>query len=164
MKIGIISDSHDSHSGVLKAVEIFNEENVDYILHAGDIISPFTARAFADVRNATFIAVYGNNDGEKLFLASTIKGFGGQIHENVLHTEIQGRKIFMTHIPSTIEEVIETGHYDLVIYGHTHRQDIRQVGNTLVINPGESTDWLTGKSSVVILNLEDMHYKVVKIK
>jgi len=164
MKIGIISDSHDSHGGVLKAIEIFNKEKVEYILHAGDIISPFTARAFSNVTSATFIAVFGNNDGEKLLLTSTIQSFGGQIHENVLHTEIQGKKIFMTHIPSTIDEVIETGHYDLVIYGHTHRQDIRKIGKTLVINPGESTDWITGKSSLVILDLEDMHYKVVKIK
>lgn len=164
MKIGIISDSHDSHAGVLKAVEIFKEEKVDYILHAGDIVSPFTARAFANVENATFIAVFGNNDGEKLFLASTIQSFGGQIHENVLNIEIDGKKIFMTHVPSTIEDVIASGHYDLVIYGHTHRQDIRKVGNTLVINPGESTDWITGKSSVVILDLSDMHYRVVKIK
>lgn len=164
MKIGIISDSHDSHSGVSKAVNIFNEEKVDYVLHAGDIVSPFTARLFANVENATFIAVFGNNDGEKLSLASTIQSFGGQIHKNSLNTEIGGRKIFMTHIPSTIEEIIETGFYDLVIYGHTHQQNIIRVGNTLVVNPGESTDWVAGRSSVVILNLKDMHYKVVKFK
>ena len=70
----------------------------------------------------------------------------------------------MTHVPSTLDEVISSGEYDLVIYGHTHKQDIRKVGNTLVVNPGESTDWLTGKSNVVILELKDMTYKVVPIE
>ena len=55
MQIGIISDSHDHHSNVLRAIEIFNESNVEYVLHAGDIVSPFTAKAFADLRIAKFI-------------------------------------------------------------------------------------------------------------
>jgi putative phosphoesterase len=59
--------------------------------------------------------------------------------------------------------VTRSGKYDLVIYGHTHRQDIRTEGNTLVINPGETTDWLTDKSNVVILELDDMSYEVMPI-
>ena len=164
MKLGIISDSHDSHSGVLKAVKIFNDEKVDYVLHAGDIISPFTANAFANVTTAQLIAVYGNNDGEKIMLKTTIERFGGQIHQDAFIGELDDKKIFMTHVPIAIEEVVQSGNYDLVIYGHTHRQDIRKVNSTLVINPGESTDWLTGRSSVVILNTKGMDYKVVTIK
>jgi hypothetical protein len=94
MKIGIISDSHDHHANVLKAVEIFKNKNVEYILHAGDIISPFTARALSAVSNAKFIAVFGNNDGEKHILKSTIEGFcrkaspsgGGEIHKDPYHS------------------------------------------------------------------------------
>jgi len=51
----------------------------------------------------------------------------------------------------------------LVIYGHTHRQDIRKVGDTLVINPGEATDWITGNSSIVILETDDMSWEVVGV-
>ena len=164
MKIGIISDSHDAHENILKAVDIFNKEHVDYVLHAGDIVSPFSAGAFANLEKAKFIYVFGNCDGEKLFLSKTIKGFGGEANEYAYKGEIDGRKIFMTHVPSTLDEVIGSGEYDLVIYGHTHKQDIRKIGNTLVVNPGESTDWLTGKSNVVILELKDMTYKVVPIE
>ena len=156
MKIGIISDSHDHHQNVLEAIRIFNERNVDYILHAGDMVSPFTARAFADVKGGKFIAVFGNCDGEKLFLKSSIEDFGGEIHEHLYTGVIGGKQIFMTHIPTTLDEVVGSGKYNLVIYGHTHKQDIRKVGNTLVINPGEATDWITGKSAVVILELDDM--------
>ena len=159
MKIGIISDSHDHHQNSLMAVEIFNEKKVAYILHAGDIISPFTAKAFAKVTAAKFIAVFGNNDGEKLLLTSEIKKFGGEIYDDPYRGEIGGRRIFMTHKPSVLDEAAESGKYDLVIYGHTHKQDIRKVGASLVINPGELTDWVTGRSDLVILQLDNMSWE-----
>lgn len=164
MKVGIISDTHDAHENILKAVDIFNERKVEYILHAGDIISPFSAKAFAEVKGAVFISVFGNNEGERLFLRQTIEEFDGQIHEYAYRGQIAGRRIFMTHVPTTIDEVVQSGGFDLVIYGHTHKQDIRRVGDTLIINPGEATDWLTGKGCLVILELNDMSYEVVSIE
>ncbi len=162
MKIGIISDTHDHHKKIDAAVEIFNAQEVKYILHAGDIVSPFAAGAFAKVETAKFIAVFGNNEGEKLFLTSTIKGFGGEISA-CYKGEIGGKKIFMVHIPHCLDEVVKSQMYDLVIYGHTHRQDIRQVGDTLVINPGEATDWITGQSHLVVLETDDMSYEIVTV-
>ena len=163
MKIGIISDSHDHHVNTLKAIEVFNEHKVDYVLHAGDIVSPFTAKAFSKVEGTKFIAVFGNCDGEKVFLKKTIEDFGGKIKKHTYTGKIGGKRVFMTHMPNTLDEVINSGKFDLVIYGHTHRQDIRKVGNTLVINPGETTDWITGDSAVVILALDDMHTEVIKL-
>ena len=69
----------------------------------------------------------------------------------------------MTHLHNDIEEVVASGLYDLVIYGHTHSQDIRRVGKTMVINPGEATDWITNSANMVILDLDDMSYEVVSI-
>ena len=161
MKIGIISDTHDHHTNVIKAVGIFNEKQVKYVFHAGDIVSPFTAKAFADLRGAKFIAVFGNCDGEKIHLKETIEGFGGEVHDSFYNGQIANRKIFMTHRPDVIEEVAASSKYDLVIYGHTHRQDIRTAGKTLVVNPGEATDWLTGQPSIVIVELDDLSFQPV---
>ncbi len=164
MKVGIISDTHDAHASVDRAIEIFNERGVEYVFHAGDMVSPFTASAFSGLKTASFIAVFGNNEGEKLMVTNNIQRFGGQIHGYVYKGEIEGRRIFMEHVPTAIDEVVESGHYDLVIYGHTHKQDIRKIDNTLVVNPGEATDWLTGKSSLVIVELDDMSWEVVALK
>ena len=161
MKIGIISDTHDAHENICKVVEILNNRKVDFVLHAGDIISPFAAKAFAEVDGAEFIAVFGNSEGEKLFVKDVIEEFGGQIHEYAYKGTIGGRKIFMTHVPTAIEEVIASGNYDLVVYGHTHKQDIRKVGETLVVNPGEATNWLTGSSALVVVESNDLSYEVV---
>ncbi len=163
MKIGIISDTHDHHQNVLKAIEIFNASAVEFVLHAGDMVSPFTARAFGKVTGAKLITVFGNCDGEKEYLKTTIEQIGGENFEKIYKGQIAGRKIFMTHKPDIIDRAIDSGAYDLIIYGHTHKQDIRKVGKTLIINPGEATDWITGESFVVVLDLENMAYESIPL-
>jgi len=163
MKIGIITDTHDHHENVLKAVEIFNAHKVKYVLHAGDIVSPFAAVAFSRVEGAEFIAVLGNNEGELVILFEKIAEFGGRIYPDVYKGTIDGKRIFMTHRPSVIDEMAASGKFDLVIYGHTHKQDIRKVGDCLIINPGESTDWMTDTSCVVVVDTADMSHEVISL-
>ena len=163
MKIGIISDTHDHHVNVLKAIEVFNEHKVKYVLHAGDMVSPFTANAFSAVKDAKFIAVFGNCDGEKVMLKETIESFGGEIHPQSYEGQIDGKKIFMSHITATLNALAQSGNFDLIIYGHTHNQMTSKVGKTLIINPGETTDWVTGTSTIVILETEDMNAEVIEL-
>jgi len=163
MKIGIISDSHDHHANVLKAVEIFKNENVEYILHAGDIVSPFTAKAFGEVKNTKFIAVFGNNDGEKHILKSTIENFSGEIHKDPYHCTIADKKFLLTHKPEILDEAAASGKYDVIVYGHTHFKDIKTIGKTLIINPGEATDWLSGKGGLVILETDNLKIKEMEL-
>jgi len=41
MKVGIMSDSHDRLPYIKRAVDIFNRESVDLVLHAGDYVAHF---------------------------------------------------------------------------------------------------------------------------
>ena len=50
MKIGMMADTHDNLNNIKKAVEIFNQEKIDLLLHAGDFVSPFTARELQHIR------------------------------------------------------------------------------------------------------------------
>ena len=163
MRLGIVSDTHDHHRHAVQAAEIFGGAGVQYILHAGDIVAPFTASAFSGLDGAKFIAVFGNNDGEKFYLRSTIEGFGGEIHEYCYKGELGGKSIYMTHTHHNVDAIAKSQMYDLLIYGHTHEQDIRQVGKTLIVNPGECTDWLTGSAHVVLLQLDDMSYEIEEL-
>jgi putative phosphoesterase len=156
MRIGIISDTHDHHRHVMQAIEIFRRHKVQYVLHGGDIVAPFTIQAFAELREAKLIAVFGNNDGDKLRLKATVESFGGEIYEYCYKGELAGRKICMMHTDHLAEDAIKSQMYDLVVYGHTHHQDIRREGRTLVVNPGETTDWITGSARVAIVDLDDM--------
>ena len=61
------------------------------------------------------------------------------------------------------EALADSGHYDLVVYGHTHVPDIRKVKNTLVVNPGEVSTYLYGKSTVALVDLDTLNGKIVEL-
>jgi putative phosphoesterase len=154
MLIGIISDSHENMSSIDKAVEIFNQKKVSAVIHAGDIISPITYSHFAKLNTKMYL-VFGNNDGEKKFLTEKFSQIGTikpAPHEFFL--EEDGKKIFFVilHEPFNLDELVKTQKYDYIIYGHTHKQDLKTFGKTTIINPGESGGWLFGKKSVAILD------------
>ncbi|MBN2374792.1 MAG: metallophosphoesterase [Sedimentisphaerales bacterium] len=163
MKIGILSDTHDHQEHVLTAINIFNEFDLDYVLHAGDFVSPFTVRTFDQLKSAKLIAVFGNNEGKRQTIREIFADLGGEIFDTDYRGTLNGKKIYMIHTPHYIREIVDSNQYDLVIYGHTHRQDIYRQENTLVINPGECSDWVTGSSHIVILNLDNMNYESIPL-
>jgi len=61
------------------------------------------------------------------------------------------------------DALADSGHYDLVVYGHTHSPDIRKVKNTLIVNPGEVSTYLYGKSTVALVDLDTMDGKIVEL-
>jgi len=164
MKIGIMSDSHDNLDRVAGAVEVFNENGVSKVLHAGDIIAPFVTRPLKRL-NCPVVAVYGNNDGEKLHLKESFELTSkvGVIREPPVELELGTRRVYLTHWPHQLEVLARSGEYDVMVYGHTHDLDIRRVGKTLVINPGETGGWLRGTATVVVLDLATMEPEVVEL-
>jgi predicted phosphodiesterase len=53
--------------------------------------------------------------------------------------------------------------YDLIIYGHTHKPDIRRERRTLAINPGETGGWLTGKSTVALFDPATREAEIIRL-
>jgi uncharacterized protein len=78
MKIGIISDTHDDIENVRRAIDIFNKEQVQYVIHAGDYVSPGIVMEFKNL-NARLIGVLGNNDGERGKLLKAFLEVGGEL-------------------------------------------------------------------------------------
>ncbi len=158
MKIGVISDTHDRMEYIKFFVEEFRKHGVEVVLHAGDIVSPFAARAFSPFK---FTAVYGNNCGEKLFLRDVIREFG-DIRPGPIDLEIGGKRFFLMHEPYALEAAASSGLYDYVIYGHTHRLERKRVENTWILNPGEACGYLTGNPTAFILEVETGEVSLLK--
>lgn len=159
MLIGIIADTHDNMITLKKAVDCFNAGKAQHVIHAGDFTSPFTSRALKEL-NADFTGIFGNNDGDRLLLQ---KRFNGRVYNQPCILELNNRKIIVMHEHHIIDALAESGHYDLVIYGHTHMPEIRKVKNTLIINPGESCGWLYGKTTAAIADLEEMTAEIINL-
>jgi hypothetical protein len=159
MLIGIMSDTHDNLIYVKKAIELFNKRGVSHVIHAGDYTSPFTLKLFKEL-TCQYTGIFGNNDGDKLLLLERAEG---NIHYQPYIFTLHNRKIVVMHEHHIIDALADSGHYDLVIYGHTHKADIRKVRNTLVVNPGEAGTWLYGKSTVALVDLEKMEGDIVEL-
>jgi hypothetical protein len=161
MKIGIMADTHDNLPNIRKAVNVLNQEKVDYLFHAGDFVSPFTAREMRNIR-CSFVGVFGNNDGDKLFLSNQFKDIG-LIFPEPYKTEMDGKSIIMFHKNDVIADLAKSQVYDVIIYGHTHHVDLYKEGKTTVINPGECGGWLTGKSTIAILDSTDLNVQIINL-
>jgi putative phosphoesterase len=158
VKIGILSDSHDNLPAIGKAVSLFNDADVSLVVHAGDLVSPFVKKSLKNLE-ADFLAVFGNNDGEKLGLSQL---FSGKIHRAPFILDYHGKHILILHEPDNLEALIKSNAFHAIIYGHTHKADIRK-GTTLVINPGECGGWLFGERTVAIWNMDTGDAEIVRV-
>jgi putative phosphoesterase len=159
MIAGILSDTHDNMDRIGQAVALFNERKVDHVIHAGDFTSPFTFRILKSLA-CGFTGIFGNNDGDRLLLH---KMSAGRVFPQPHTFELDGKKIVVIHEHHIADALADSGHYDIVIYGHTHKPDVRRSGNTLIINPGETGSWLYGRSTVAIADFEAMTAEIVTL-
>ncbi|OQX84252.1 hypothetical protein B6D60_09635 [candidate division KSB1 bacterium 4484_87] len=149
-KIGIMSDSHDNLPAIRAAVDLFNSEKVDFVIHAGDLVAPFTAREMKKL-NCPFEVVLGNNDGEILGLNRV---YDGHVHLPPFELNLGGKNILVLHDGGLLQQIEEISGFDVIIYGHDHKANISEMRNgTLLINPGETGGWLYGSSTVCIYDV-----------
>jgi hypothetical protein len=159
MTIGIISDTHDNLHNLKKAIEILNARGCTHLLHAGDYTSPFTWRVIQDFKGE-FTGIFGNNDGDRIFLR---KLFSDRIFPQPHRLTLHDRKIVLMHEPDVAEAVAASGHFDLVVFGHTHEAMLKKVGHSLLLNPGETGGWLYGKPSVAVVDLTSMEGEIIPL-
>lgn len=160
--IGLIADTHDNLDCIEKAVGIFNDRGVDLVVHAGDMISPFTVPYFKKL-DCPLVGVFGNNDGERRVLNIKFKEMGVDLDDFQEH-HFAGLDIAVyhgTHGP-VLSSLVQSENYHLVVTGHTHTTEVKRQGKTLMVNPGEACGYLSGKRTIVILEPESMETEIVE--
>ena len=150
MKVGIVSDTHDNMVKIKDMVDILNSREVDLMLHAGDFIAPFSLTPLKDLK-CDWIGVFGNNDGERKGL---FKKSEGRIKNSPYFMDILSKRVALIHEFKSLDA-------DVLIYGHTHEPEIIRNGNKLIVNPGEVCGWLTGKSSLAVLDVESLRAEII---
>lgn len=153
MHVGLISDTHNNQYTVQAALARFRNEQIQTILHAGDITNVPTLRLL-DGFNA-WIAK-GNMDHNPALLSVAEELFGPKRMANSHTLELDGVTIALTHGDSwqRLHTLIRAGIYDYVIHGHTHAPNDETVGRTRVINPGALGNSRWRCATCAILNLE----------
>ncbi|MEM1552099.1 MAG: metallophosphoesterase [Candidatus Bathyarchaeia archaeon] len=165
MLIGLMADTHDNLPMVEKAVKRLNEEKVEVALHAGDYVAPFVIPKFKDLK-AKLIGVFGNNDGDRELLKKRFsENEKLEIRGNFAEITIGKVKIALLHgsEEELLRAIINSGNFDVVVHGHTHKAETYKKGKTLVMNPGEVCGYLTGKSTIALLNAEKLEAKIIDL-
>ena len=160
MRLGVISDTHDHVDRLRRALALFKAQGVELVLHAGDIVAPFMSEPFREA-GLGVVAVFGNNDGDRLYLRERFAGVG-EIHVGPKELELAGRRILLLHEPYALQALVCSGKYDVIIYGHTHRAEIR-AGSPLVVNPGEACGWLTGHPTCALVDLSTLEGTLIHL-
>ena len=115
--ISILSDTH----GLLREEVKQQLKSSDIIIHAGDIN---TEAIVDELRSyAPLYIVRGNNDKE----------WASELPTSLLIT-IEEVRIFIVHNKKDIPEDLKD--VDLIVYGHSHKYDDRDVGGVRMFNPG----------------------------
>jgi len=144
MRIGILSDTHDNLPHIEKAVRLFNRRKVGFVVHAGDFVAPFTVGKLMKL-SCEWRGVFGNNDGER-------KG---------LSEKSAGRIGILTHDLAAVDRTAARA--DIIVFGHTHVPEIRRERQALLVNPGECGGWLTGRSTVAVVDLDRLSAQIIAI-
>ena len=159
--IGIMADSHDNLPSIKQAVRIFKEAGCILVIHAGDFIAPFAAREL-DSLGCPVKAVFGNCDGEKQGLEKALHPFG-EIKKAPLIFNHQNLRVLVMHVPSRLDSHLSSGKFDVIIFAHTHKPELRKEKGTLLINPGEAGGWLSGKSTAALLDPKTLLAEIIAL-
>ncbi len=167
MKIGLISDVHATVDPLREALAIFQQEQVDITLCAGDIAGygEELDQTVELLIESECQVIAGNHD--IWYLESPvseeqqwIQAFFSQL-PSTLDFTFEGKRLYVVHasppqskmkgiklldgqgivIPDRKEQwtnSLENFKYDVLIVGHTHQVFSERLGNTLVINPGST--------------------------
>jgi putative phosphoesterase len=136
MRIGLIADTHVPEVAEAippRVTEAF--EGVDLILHAGDIA---VVSALDELqRIAPVLAARGDDDYQ----------LEDERIRDVQQLTLDGTSVYVIHSSQywargVIERPAEHGLEkapDIVVFGHTHRDWIETVGDSLLVNPGSAS-------------------------
>jgi putative phosphoesterase len=165
MLVGLISDTHDNLPIVEKAVKKLNEEKVELVLHAGDYVAPFVIQKFKNLQ-AKLIGVFGNNDGDHELLKKRFsENKNLEIRGNFAVIKVDNLKIALLHgnEEELLKALIDNESFDVIVHGHMHKADVYRKGKTLIVNPGEVCGYLSGRSTMALLDTAKLEVKIVEL-
>lgn len=149
MRIALISDIHDHRSKLKKALEGISD--ADLLICLGDLCSPFIIKDLGEGFSGPIHIVFGNNDGDLFRITQTAKSFSHiTLHGEIAELILDGKRIAITHFDTVARMLATSDSFDLICFGHNHTYEVREVGKTLLVNPGEIMGEISGTSSYAV--------------
>lgn len=154
MKLGILSDTHNQIANLTAALDIFRAENVTHLIHCGDMTNAETA---ARLKGFVVHHAWGNGDFDFEGIQTALIELDPENTSTPVFTAVlDGKKIAAVHghERGRMDALVQSGRYDYVFHGHSHRRRDVQIGATRVINPGALGGLAREERSICILELQ----------
>ncbi len=163
MRIAIISDIHNNEVNLEKVLNYCEREKISTIICCGDLASKESLDFMNDVFSGTIYYVFGNMDNEQLRNYELSQNYRNtKIYRNFGEAEIENRKVAFVHFPKEAKELAESGKYNFVFYGHTHKPWVEKINNCTILNPGNVTgDFYP--PTFAVWNTENDKFELIRI-
>jgi putative phosphoesterase len=150
MHIGIFADTHDHLANIRRAVDRFNDLNVELVLFAGDFVSTIALPPLRSLK-VPLVACFGDNEGNKPGLYAGFRLLG-RLGEPPLHyTAEDGTRFVIAHMKRQLRGISDD--YDIAVYGHSHKPRVaHDERGRLWLNPGETSGWSFGRPTIMRLD------------
>ena len=156
MLIGVVSDTHNNLKNIEHIIDLFNDLNVELVIHTGDICNEGSLKKFSKL-NCELFGVFGNNDRNESGLNDVINQNSFRFEEPPFLFKYGNRSIAVFHEPDSIENYIDKNkEIDIILHGHTHRFREEIVNGTLIFNPGESAGMQKGNNAIGRIDLNSL--------
>ena len=152
MKFLVFSDSHGDMAAMSSVMR--KHRSAEVVMFCGDGCNDL-AKLRMDHPDKAFFAVSGNCD----WYCS---------EPNIQEFEVAGKKIFMTHghlfgVKQGTDRIISLARqngYDIVLFGHTHKQLTSVEGGILLVNPGA----VGYSDSYTIIDIDEITGKIKAVE
>ena len=126
MLVAIISDVHNNEVNLKKVLTYCAEEKIEKIICCGDLASDETLDFMADNFNPSkggeIFYTFGNMDNEQLREFQYVDVYKNvNLFRDFGEIEIDSKRVAFVHYPDKAQRLAESGKYDFVFYGHTHK-------------------------------------------
>jgi putative phosphoesterase len=160
LKFGLTGDTHNNLNNIMRICSIFNQEDVDFVIHTGDITLPKSLEEFSKLKMPLF-GVFGNNDqGDKEALKIVCEKYSFSFEDHIAKINSSDKKILVVHDPLDIKEEYYD-EADIIVHGHTHRYRNDFLKGTFIFNPGECAGFMKGKNNLGIVSLDNPSLKII---
>lgn len=163
MKIIVIADIHDNWANLDRfMIQTREMDEVKTVICCGDVCAPDTLKKLAEgLADKKIYVVWGNVDGDHKMEEQIAKDTGNvEILGETGEITLSGKKIAITHYPQKAKKLAQTGKFDIVFYGHTHKPWEEKIGKTILLNPGELT-YFFYTPTYAIYDLSKMKAKLI---
>jgi hypothetical protein len=149
MLVAIISDAHNNEVNLEKVLQYCAEKKIEKMICCGDLASNATLDLICNNFSGEIFYTFGNmEDGHfdlsvitsaNNILEEPIRYKNSFVYKNFGETEIDHKTVAFVHYPNQAKVLAETGKYDFVFYGHTHKPWTEVIVKCTLLNPGNVT-------------------------